>query len=153
MTLLRWPHSEGNVWPLPQLHQLRDEVNRWLEFPLAAQNRSPFFNVWAPLLDISQDRENVYVRVEIPGMKKEEIEVSLHERTLTIAGERKANEKYSEDEVHRSERFFGRFQRSIMLPSPVASDKVRAGYTDGILTITLPKAEEAKPKQIEVRVK
>ena len=153
MTLIRWHQPEIKGWPIPRLHQLREEVNRWLDFPFEVENRSHFFNAWAPVLDISQDRENVFVNVEIPGMKKEEIEVSLHERTLTISGERRSGEQHSESEAHRSERFLGRFQRNVMLPSPVAADQVRALYKDGILFITLPKAEEAKPKQIEINVK
>ncbi|MFN3409626.1 MAG: Hsp20/alpha crystallin family protein, partial [Limisphaerales bacterium] len=80
------------------------------------------------------------------------IEVTLHEGALNIAGERKAEQKVEEGGLHRSERFFGRFQRTITLPAPVAVDKVKADYKDGILTVTLPKTEEAKPKQIDVSV-
>jgi HSP20 family protein len=90
--------------------------------------------------------------VELPGMKKEEIELSLHDGSLSISGERKGEEKFQDAEVSRSERFVGRFQRTMTLPTPVASDKVKAQYKDGILIVTLPKAEEAKPKHIDVNV-
>ena len=85
-------------------------------------------------------------------MKREDIEVSLHEGGISISGERKSEEKHADAEVYRTERFFGRFQRTVMLPTPVAGDKVKAAYKDGVLTVTLPKTEEAKPKQIEVNV-
>jgi len=92
------------------------------------------------------------VQAELPGMKKEAIEVTLHEGTLSISGERKAEHNVNQAGVCRAERFVGRFQRTVGLPSAVAADKVKAQYTDGILTVTLPKTEEAKPKQIDVSV-
>jgi len=85
-------------------------------------------------------------------MKKEEIDISLHEGVLTLSGERKLEKEYEKAETHRTERFVGRFQRSVTLRAPVDSANVRATYKDGILAITLPKAEEAKPKQISVNV-
>lgn len=85
-------------------------------------------------------------------MKREDIEVSLHDGALTISGERKSESKHEDAEVYRSERFIGKFQRSVTLPTPVKSDAVKANYKDGILTVTLPKSEEAKPKQIDVNV-
>ena len=84
-------------------------------------------------------------------MKKEDIEISLHDGTLSVSGERKSDERFEGAEVCRAERFVGRFQRSIVLPAPVAPDKVQAQYKDGILTVTLPKTEEAKPRQITVQ--
>jgi len=103
-------------------------------------------------LDVKQDKDNVYVRVEIPGMKREEIDISLHDGMLTVAGERKHEGEMPEGEAFRRERFFGRFHRSVSLPTAVDSGTVKAVYRDGILTVTLPKAEEAKPRQIEVTV-
>jgi HSP20 family protein len=99
-----------------------------------------------------EDKDSVIVRAELPGMKKEEIEVSLHDGALTLSGERKSEQHSEEGEAYRSERFFGRFQRTVTLPAQVAADKVKAQYKDGVLTITLPKAEEAKPKHIDINV-
>jgi len=110
--------------------------------PLASLNR------WTPALDVYQDKDQFTVQVELPGLKKEEIEISLHGDTLTIAGERK--HQGNPDQGFRTERYFGRFQRSLTLPALVNAEKVNATYKDGILTVALPKAEEAKPKQIEV---
>jgi HSP20 family protein len=85
-------------------------------------------------------------------MKKEDIDISLHEDNLVIAGERKEEKQYGENETQRAERFYGRFQRTISLPKQVDVNAIKAAYKDGILTVTLPKAPEAKPRQIEVNV-
>lgn len=88
----------------------------------------------------------------MPGLKREDIGVSLQDGALVISGERKAEKVEDGVEIHRQERFYGKFQRALTLPAPVAADKVKAQYKDGVLTVTLPKAEEAKPKQIDVSV-
>ena len=152
--LTRWQRPEHATWPrFGRLNDLRDEIDRLFEAPLAELARtSQLFSGWTPALDMYEDHDSVYVRVELPGMKKEDIEVSLHNGSLSISGERKAEEKHQDAEVYRAERFFGRFQRTVTLPSAVAADKIKAQYTDGILTVTLPKAEEAKPKHIDVHV-
>jgi len=84
-------------------------------------------------------------------MQKEDLDISLHEGVLTLAGERKEPEREKGTEVYRSERFVGRFQRTVALSAPVDGDKIKATYASGILTVRLPKAEAAKPKQIEVK--
>ena len=106
---------------------------------------------WTPAVDLHEDKDNVVVRAELPGMTKEAIGISLHEGVLTLSGERKFDEPSQDAAVCRSERFVGRFQRTLSLPAPVNPDKVTATYRDGILTVTLPKTEEAKPKQIAVK--
>jgi HSP20 family protein len=132
---------------------LRDDIDRLFESPLAEWARtSNLLSGWTPVLDLYEDKDNLFVKVELPGMKREEIDVSLHEGSLSISGERKSEQKHEDADVYRAERFFGRFQRTVMLPTPVAADKVKAQYKDGILTITLPKTEEAKPKHIDVNV-
>jgi HSP20 family protein len=108
--------------------------------------------VWSPALDIHEDTEKVTVRLEAAGLKKEDFDLSLHDDNLTISGERRNETAAREGESFRSERFFGRFSRTITLPSQVKADAVTATYTDGVLTVTLPKAEEAKPRKIAVNV-
>ena len=93
---------------------------------------------------------NVIAVAELPGMRKEDIEISLHDGTLTISGERKRESSGNGEKAERSERYIGMFRRSIALPTRVDANKVSATYRDGILTVTLPKAEEVKPKQIQV---
>ena len=113
---------------------------------------SQVYESWTPAVDVYEDKENFVVQAELPGLKREDIEVSLHDGTLTVSGERKAEKRSEETEVYRAERCVGRFQRALVLPTTVATDKVKAGYNDGVLTVTLPKTEEAKPKKIDVSV-
>jgi HSP20 family protein len=143
MKLMRYERP-GLVWPsFGRLTDWQDELDRLFESPLTG---------WAPALDVQEDKDNFTIRVELPGLKREDIGVSLQAGALVISGERK-EEKVSEGtEIHRQERFYGKFQRALTLPTPVATDKVKAAYKDGVLTVTLPKAEEAKPKQIDVSV-
>jgi len=107
---------------------------------------------WVPALDAHEDKDSFVVRTELPGLKREDIEVSLHDGALIISGERKVEKVEAGVEVHRQERYYGKFQRTLTLPTPVAADKIKAQYKDGVLTVTLPKVEEAKPKQIDISV-
>ena len=153
MNLTRWQPGFGTLAGFSRLSNLRDEIDRLFEAPLAQfANPSRLLSGWTPALDVYEDKDNLFVKVELPGLKKEQIDISLHDGTLSVSGERKSEEKHEDEEVYRAERFYGRFQRAVTLPTPVASDKVKAEYKDGILTITLPKTEEAKPKRIDVNV-
>jgi HSP20 family protein len=126
-----------------RLSNLQDELDRLFESPLTG---------WVPALDVHEDKDSFIVRTELPGLKREDIEVSLHDGALLISGERKVEAKQAGVEVHRQERYFGKFQRALTLPTPVAADKITAQYKDGVLTVTLPKVEEAKPKPIDISV-
>jgi HSP20 family protein len=137
------------VSTLGRLTDLRDEIDRFFDSPLA---RTSEFLGWAPAFDVYEEKDNFVVKAELPGMKKEDINVSLHDGDLIISGERKSETKTEGTEVYRAERYFGKFQRSVSLPATVAANNVKAEYKDGILTVTLPKSEEAKPRQIEVKV-
>jgi HSP20 family protein len=154
MNIVKWQRPTLTGWPgFGRLSDLRDEIDRLFESPLTELTRtSQLLSGWTPALDVYEDKENFTVKAELPGMKKEEIEVSLHEGMLSISGERKSESKHEDAEVYRTERFFGRFQRTVNLPAAVAAEKVKAAYQDGVLTITLPKTEEAKPKHIDVSV-
>jgi HSP20 family protein len=153
MNIIRY-HNQGR----PDLAQafdrfavLRGELDRLFDSSFSPVFRAPgSSNRWTPALDVYQDKDQFTVVAELPGLKKEDIELSLHDGVLTISGERKQEKKA--EEGYKNERFFGRFQRTVSLPSSVDGNKVKATYQDGILKIVLPKAEEAKPKQIEVSV-
>lgn len=153
MNLTRYQRPDL-AWPgFGRLSSLRDELDRLFESPWTELARtSQLLSGWTPALDVYEDKDNFVVRAELPGMKREDIDVSLHDGALSVSGERKTEKQYEEAEVYRRERFFGKFQRTVSLPAPVAADKVKAQYKDGVLTITLPKTEEAKPKQIDVNV-
>src|SRR6266566_5681698 len=135
--IIRWQRPELANWPgFGRLTTLRDEIDRLFEQPLAELARtSSLLSGWRPAVDLYEDKDNVFVKAELPGMKKEDIQVSFHNGTLSLSGERKSEEKHEDSEVYRSERFFGRFQRTVTLPTPVAVDKARAAYKDGVLTV------------------
>jgi HSP20 family protein len=131
---------------------LRNDIDTLLELPFwsASGRQSQLFSGWTPALDLYQNNDNVVAVVELPGMRKEEIEISLQDGTLTISGERK--DETVKESAARTERFSGKFRRSVTLPTRVDVNSVNATYKDGILTVTLPKAEEAKPKQIQINL-
>jgi HSP20 family protein len=142
----------GGFSPLNQLDRLRSQIDRLFEDPLALLGPSTsFFEGWNPKLDVYEDKDRITVQAELPGMKREEIDLSVHGDTLTVSGERKQEQERKEGETFRSERYFGRFQRSVTLPQPVDVTRIEARYKDGILTVTCPKTEEAKRKQIQIQ--
>jgi HSP20 family protein len=154
MSIIRYQAPELSTWPtFGRLSNLRDELDTLFELPFWSNfgRQTQLFSGWTPVLDLYQNNDNIIAVVELPGMRKEDIEVFLHDGMLTIAGERKSSTEGSH-QAERSERYVGKFRRSISLPTRVDASKVNATYKDGILTITLPKAEEAKPKQIQVNV-
>ena len=154
MKLIRSQNSDLWNWsPVEPLSTLSEEINRLFDSPFGEFTRHmKLFNGWMPALDVYEDKDNLIVKAELPGMKREEIDISVHDGTLTVSGERTYEEKNQDAEPYRSERFFGRFHRTLALPKPVQTDKAKANYKDGILTVILPKTEEAKPKQIQVNV-
>jgi HSP20 family protein len=152
MTLIRYQAPELAPWSAAdRWSNLRDDLNSFFELPVWSgfARAGQLFSGWSPALDLYQSNDNVIAVVELPGMRKEDIEISLHDGTLTISGERK-HESTNGDKAERTERYVGTFRRSIALPTRVDANKVSATYRDGILTVTLPKAEEVKPKQIQV---
>ncbi|MBI4285495.1 MAG: Hsp20/alpha crystallin family protein [Chloroflexi bacterium] len=108
---------------------------------------------WAPSIDVFDKKDSIVVRAELPGMKKEEIDVKVEGNTMIIGGERKASTEVKEEDYYRSEMVYGKFTRSITLPSTVDAARIEATYKDGILEVNLPKTEAAKPKKIEIKVK
>ncbi len=152
MNLIPYQSPELTSWPSPdRWMSLREDLNSLFESPFWSGFRRPgqLFSAWSPALDLYQNSDNVVAVVELSGMRREDIEISLHDGTLTISGERK-RETSNGEKAERTERYIGKFRRSITLPTCVDATKVSATYRDGILTVTLPKAEEAKPKQIPI---
>jgi HSP20 family protein len=154
MNVIKWQRPTLTTWPtFGRLSELRNEIDRLFESPLSElAGTSQLLSGWTPALDVYEDKDSYIVKAELPGMKKEDIEVSFHDGSLSLSGERKSETKHEDAEVYRAERFFGRFQRTVSLPAAVAADMIKAAYKDGVLTVTLPKTEEAKPKQIDVSI-
>ena len=145
MRLMRRPRYE-----MP-LSRLRDQLSQIFEQPEFALT-DLLGGGWTPVIDVLEDKDKLIVKAEVPGFKREDLDVSVHENNLLISGERKSEEERKNGEFYRSERFYGRFHRVISLPYAVEADKIQAQYRDGVLNITLPKTEHAKAKQIEVTV-
>jgi len=153
MSLIRYQPTELATWtPVDRLATLRDEMNRLFDFSWPSRDTG-LLSGWSPALDVFEEKDRFSVVCELPGMKKEDIEITVRDNTLTISGERKLEEmERKEGQVFRSERYFGKFQRSVALPATVDASKVHATYKEGVLQIELPKSEEAKQKHIEVSV-
>jgi HSP20 family protein len=109
--------------------------------------------VWMPLTDIYEDKEKYSLKLDLPGIKKEDVKISFVDGKLSISGERNVESEHKDSKCHRIERSFGRYYRSFNLPEHIQQEKIIAEFNDGQLTITVPKAEEAKPKEIEIKVK
>jgi HSP20 family protein len=148
-------------YPFEDLRGAQDELNQSQMDSLFAPTLGlfgqrqdaamPSTPVWAPALDISERKDAYLVSVELPGAKLEDLEITLDDGLLTIQGERSFADDSSEQQYHRVERRYGAFRRSITLPAHVMADMVEASFEDGVLQIVVPKAEEAKPKRIQVR--
>jgi HSP20 family protein len=148
MNLIQFQRTPLNAWSgVGRLPDLCDEVERLFHSPSRTANAS---TPWVPALDVYEQKDNYLVQVELPGVNKDDVKLSLEQGTLTITGERKGDVKEETAEAYHVERFQGRFQRTVNLPESIASDKVTAQYKDGVLTVTLPKREEAKPRQIDI---
>ena len=117
----------------------------------AADGDDAITSAWMPPCDVFEDKEAVRIIMEVPGVKPEDVKLSLENNMLTIRGEKKQVAEEKADRVHRYERSYGVFERSFALPSTVDTDRIEARYDNGVLTVMLPKAERARPRQIEVK--
>ena len=108
--------------------------------------------VWMPLTDISEDKDNFYLKADLPGIKKEDVKISYTDGTLSISGERNQEKETKDKKFHRIERSYGNYFRSFNIPTKIKEDKINAEFKDGQLTISIPKAEEVKPKEIDIKV-
>ena len=108
--------------------------------------------VWMPLTDIYEDNDNFYLKVDLPGIKKDDVKISYADGALTISGERAEEKETKDKKFHRIERSFGKYYRSFNIPKEIKEDKINAEFKDGQLSITIPKADEVKPKEIEIKV-
>jgi HSP20 family protein len=136
--------------PFDELERMRRELGRLAGDFTGSVFRLPTAGVF-PLVNVTEDANAYYVRAELPGVKTDELEISVTGETLTLSGERKLSEESEKASYHRREREAGSFSRVISLPTRLDVDKVKAQAEDGVLTVVLPKAESAKPRQIAVK--
>jgi HSP20 family protein len=138
--------GEGNV--LVPWNRLFDEMfeNSF------SRDLSGFGTGWIPAVDVEETNEDYVIRAEMPGLKKEDVKLSLAENVLTLSGEKKSEMKSENKRYHRLERAYGSFQRSFSLPEPIKADKINASFKDGVLEVKIPKREEVKPKEIDIHV-
>jgi HSP20 family protein len=132
---------------------MRREMDRlWDSFLEERPRRRVEEREWLPSLDVSETKNDIVVKAEVPGMDPKDINISLSNGVLTIKGEKKHEREEKEEDYRLIERSYGAFARSIQLPVEVQSNKVNASYKNGILKVTLPKSEEAKIKEIKIKV-
>jgi HSP20 family protein len=137
--------------PFRNISTLQEQVNRLFEDSFF-RGRADESNLaaWTPAVDIYEDGNQMVIKADLPDVNEKDIEVRLENNTLSIRGERKFEKKVSEENYLRVERAFGTFSRSFSLPNTVDAEHINAEYRNGVLTITLPKREESKPRQIKV---
>jgi HSP20 family protein len=148
MSLIRWR-------PGRELTTIRDEMNHLFDdffSGLPERRREMFEGEWAPKVDIAETNENVVFTAELPGVSQDNVDITVVNDILTLKGEKKDEKEIKKENYHRIERSYGSFQRSVSIPAGVQADKAKAIYKDGVLTITIPKAEETKPKSIKINV-
>jgi HSP20 family protein len=146
--------SLRNQMTTDPFYLLQNRLNRLFDFPLPTFAEEAFpLTTWVPACDIYETYKEIVVKAELPGLKKEEVFVSIENNVLTIRGERKFEEEVKRENFHRVERNYGEFLRSFTLPASIDANMILAEFKDGLLWVILPKREEAKPKQIEVTVK
>ena len=156
MAILKWrPVGQAaERWdPFGDLSDIQTEMNRLFDGvfgpsrPASAPDR-----VWAPAVDMYETKDELVVTVELPGMSDKDIKLAINGDVLSLRGERVQSQEVKRESAYRGERWYGKFERTLPLPIPVQADKVKATYRDGVLTVTLPKVEEIKPKEIQIEV-
>ena len=140
--------------PLGELGSFRKEMDRfWNRFFGETALSRTFTEEWVPSVDISETKDSFVVKAELPGLEAKDVDVSISGDLLTIKGEKKKEEEEKDDHSYCAERYYGSFQRSFRLPVNIQADKIEATFDKGVLKVTLPKVEEAKKKEIEIKVK
>jgi HSP20 family protein len=143
MKLVRWDQ-------LQELVAMSNRFNRTLNDPYTPRTEDAF-GAWAPPVDIFERQDHLVIRAEVPGVRMEDMDVRIENGVLTLHGERKQDTEVREENAHRLERVYGMFTRTFSLPTTVDAAKVTATYKDGMLEVSVPKVETAKPKQVEIK--
>lgn len=153
MAIVRWNPAKDLLNVEREFNRLFNSFNSRFGL-LDKEDESEYENaVWMPLTDISEDKDNFVLRLDLPGINREDVKISYSEGQLSISGERKQEKETKDSKFHRVERVYGKYFRSFNLSTKINEDKIDAEFKDGQLIITVPKAEEAKPKEISIKVK
>jgi HSP20 family protein len=138
--------------PFRGVSSLQDQINRLFNETFDRSSGEANLTTWAPAVDIYETEHELVVKADLPDVKPEDLDIRVENNILTIRGERKFEKKVNEDNYLRVERSYGSFSRSFSLANTVNTEAIKADYKDGVLTLVIPKREEAKPKQIKVNV-
>jgi HSP20 family protein len=138
--------------PFRGVSTLQDQINRIFNEAFDRSSDPGSMTPWAPAVDIFETEQELVVKADLPDVKPEELDIRVENNILTLRGERKFEKKVTEDKYLRVERSYGSFSRSFSLANTVNTEAIKADYKDGVLTLSIPKREEAKPKQIKVHV-
>ncbi len=148
MSLIRWK-------PYGSFFNVNRELENFFDdfgFPLTRRQdaESAGGAMWLPEVDLEENKDGYILKADLPGVAKEDVKITVDDNVLTVAGEKKFEKQSQENNYHRTERTYGSFSRSFSLPGPVNVDKIKAEYQNGVLRLDIPKAESAKPRQIEI---
>jgi HSP20 family protein len=154
MAMERWrPFGTADRWgPFRNMSDIQGEVNRLFDTFLGRPMASAPTRAWLPAVDMHETKDELVLSVEVPGVDEKDVTVSITGDLLTIKGERRAADQAKDQQYLHVERLYGQFERLIQLPMAVQADKVKASYRDGVLQVTLPKAEELKPREIKIDI-
>ena len=151
MAIVRWEPFRDLVTVQDRMNRIFDEAFRGIPRG-AAEEDWALGGAWAPAVDIYEHDGNLVLKAELPGIDAKDVDVRVENNVLTLRGERKFDSEVKREEYHRVERAYGTFSRSFTLPNVVDTDKIKAEFKEGVLRVTLPQREEAKPKQISIAV-
>jgi len=140
--------------PFKELYSMRSQMDRLFDSLMRGEESEQQLGkgLWAPAVDICETENEIVLKAELPGVNKKDLEVKVENNALILKGEKRQESEIKKENYHRAERIYGQFQRIFTLPNTVETDKIKASFKSGILTLTLPKKREAKPKQISVKV-
>ena len=148
MPIMKWR-------PTRDLSTIREDMNRLFDSffsELPERRRGLLEGEWVPSVDVAETDDEIVITVELPGVKQDDVDITVTDDILILKGKKEEEKEIKKENYHRVERSYGSFQRSISLPTGVQADKAKATYNNGVLNVTVPKTEEAKPKQIKIDV-
>ena len=154
MAIVRWNPMRDLMSMEREFNKIFNSLERKFGFGDGNNENEEFENaVWMPMTDILEDENQYYLNIDLPGIKKEDVKINYSNGQLSISGERKQETVEKNTKYHRAERSYGKYYRSFTLPQKINENEIDAEFKDGQLKISIPKSEEAKPKQLEIKVK